>query len=147
MARAYQTRVALKRIEDSLGEDEVDGQVSSMDENPDVGASRNPGSDVFGLEDSSFKWNAVPKDEKDGKVAVNDKRKSDPGAQAEPEAAPLSSLNDTLTGAEASEDVVFELRDINVSFPGGLSIVTGPTASGKTALLVSSVTRLLFVVA
>ena len=54
MARAYQTRVALKRIEDSLGEDEVDGQVSSMEEDPDVRASRNPGSDVVGLEDSSF---------------------------------------------------------------------------------------------
>ena len=31
----------------------------------------------------------------------------------------------------------FELRDINVRFPEGqLSLITGPTASGKTALLV-----------
>ena len=31
----------------------------------------------------------------------------------------------------------FELKDISVKFPEGkLTIVTGPTASGKTALLV-----------
>lgn len=37
-----------------------------------------------------------------------------------------------------SEDHRFELRDIDVLFPEGeLTVVTGPTASGKTALLVS----------
>lgn len=38
------------------------------------------------------------------------------------------------------EDHRFELKDISVRFPEGeLSVITGPTASGKTALLVSKV--------
>ena len=47
-------------------------------------------------------------------------------------------------GSEVSKpdesDRVFELRDISVVFPdGALTVVTGPTASGKTAILVSHV--------
>ena len=38
---------------------------------------------------------------------------------------------------EDQEIRVFQLRDLSISFPSGkLSVVTGPTASGKTALLV-----------
>ena len=38
---------------------------------------------------------------------------------------------------EGNGERVFELRDISVRFPPGeLTVVTGPTASGKTALLV-----------
>lgn len=36
-----------------------------------------------------------------------------------------------------NSDHRFELRDLNVRFPEGeLSLITGPTASGKTGLLV-----------
>ena len=47
---------------------------------------------------------------------------------------------------EDSRDRLFELRDISISFPEGeLTVVTGPTASGKTALLVRVYeTRFLF---
>lgn len=42
----------------------------------------------------------------------------------------------TPAAASPTADRRFELRDINVIFPSGqLSLVTGPTASGKTALL------------
>ena len=42
----------------------------------------------------------------------------------------------SITGSEASNHR-FELRDINIVFPERqLTVVTGPTASGKTALLV-----------
>lgn len=43
-----------------------------------------------------------------------------------------------LTPDALTEQPRFELRDIDVRFPEGkLTVVTGPTASGKTALLVS----------
>ena len=45
----------------------------------------------------------------------------------------------STTGSVSNEngDHRFELRDITVMFPEGqLTVVTGPTASGKTALLV-----------
>jgi hypothetical protein len=52
---------------------------------------------------------------------------------------PPSSNGDEQEGRGRTEDVRFELRDINIVFPEGkLSVITGPTASGKTALLVRS---------
>jgi excinuclease UvrABC ATPase subunit len=43
----------------------------------------------------------------------------------------------SIAASDASE-YRFELRDINIVFPERqLTVVTGPTASGKTALLVS----------
>jgi excinuclease UvrABC ATPase subunit len=46
------------------------------------------------------------------------------------------SISSTFLAPE-NGDHRFELRDMNVRFPEGeLSVITGPTASGKTALLV-----------
>ena len=142
LVQVLQTRVALKRIEKFLDEDEVDGQVSSLKEDTDISASRKElGPEAFGLKNASFKWNAVPKEDdekknKDAKKSGKDK-KSGSSAQADLEAALQTSLNEALPGPESSEETVFELRDIDVIFPEGLTVVTGPTASGKTALLVS----------
>ena len=45
----------------------------------------------------------------------------------------------TVVDAESINDRVFELRNMTIRFPEGqLTVVTGPTASGKTALLFSS---------
>lgn len=45
----------------------------------------------------------------------------------------------TDADAENAKERRFELRDINVVFPEGkMTVITGPTASGKTALLVRS---------
>ena len=46
---------------------------------------------------------------------------------------------DSPTGSDASSDEPrFELRNVNIIFPEGqLTLVTGPTASGKTALLLA----------
>lgn len=137
LVQVLQTRVALKRIEKFLDEDEVDGQVSSLKEDVDVGPLRKDlGPETFGLKNASFKWNAILKEDsenkaKDGKSGKG--KKSGSGAEADLEAA----LREALPSTE-SEETVFELRDINVTFPEGLTVVTGPTASGKTALLVSS---------
>ena len=47
----------------------------------------------------------------------------------------VSDVDSTLLAENV--DHRFELRDLNVRFPEGqLSLITGPTASGKTALLV-----------
>jgi excinuclease UvrABC ATPase subunit len=51
----------------------------------------------------------------------------------------------TNTSISSSEDRMFELLDVSVKFPEGqLTVVTGPTASGKTALLVRSFSIVLF---
>ncbi|KAJ7104541.1 hypothetical protein C8R43DRAFT_906911 [Mycena crocata] len=70
--------------------------------------------DVYGLavENGSFKWNGL-QSKKDAKTN---------SAQFEP----------------TNEDTHFELRDISVAFPEGrITCVVGPTASGKTALLLA----------
>lgn len=53
----------------------------------------------------------------------------------EEEGADRESLSGSITGS--GNEHRFELRDLSVVFPEGeLTVVTGPTASGKTALLV-----------
>ena len=134
-----QTKVALDRIQGYIDEDEVDGRVSSLKEDTE----ENSGREGLGVINGSFKWNEVEeKSDKDkGKVAGSS------ASNAESDSA--------STLAEAAPERRFELRDISVIFPDGqLSVVTGtvysparcftrftpsttgPTASGKTALLV-----------
>ena len=139
LVQVLQTRVSLKRIEKFLEEDEVDGQVSSLKEDTDLGPARKElGPDVFGLKNASFKWNAIKKeeDEKNAKGSKKDKNGKKAGPQADLEAALQTSLAEALPETASAEEPVFELRDIDVIFPEGLTVVTGPTASGKTALLV-----------
>jgi ABC-type multidrug transport system fused ATPase/permease subunit len=142
IVQVLQTRVALKRIEVFLDEDEVDHQVSTLK----TGPSQPFEPSEFGLRNASFKWNAVEeKDEgkdKDAESSNGKKHKSSVRPE-DLEAAISETIHSSIAeadrGEDASEDRVFELRDMNVSFPEGvLSVVTGPTASGKTALLVRS---------
>lgn len=119
--------MALDRIATYLAEDEVSDQVSSLSNGhsePDLPVAEEEG---FGLETASFKWNEVEpvdEDKKDKKTASST---AESGLQTEP-AIPTEDLTDHH----------FELKDITVRFPEGqLSVITGPTASGKTALLVS----------
>lgn len=127
--------MALDRIATYLDEDEVDEQVSSL-KGSQFGLS--VGDDDItkglGIENGTFKWNEVEK--KDG----------DPAKTAKSVASTLENAVQTandevergsVTASEASE-YRFELREINIMFPERqLTLVTGPTASGKTALLVS----------
>jgi hypothetical protein len=111
-----------------LNEDEVTDQVSSLKK-----AKSGPRSDDshedegFGIEDGSFKWNEVEDEKTDDK----DQTPVSPSSQRD-EAD--TAVDDSLA---ESTDHKFELKDISVIFPEGqLSVITGPTASGKTALLV-----------
>ena len=135
-----QTKVALDRIQGYIDDDEVDGQVSSLKRYTEGHGDM----EGLGIIKGSFKWNEV--EEKGGK---------DKGKSAKPSASD-SDRDATSTLAEDDPERRFELRDISVTFPdGGLTVVTGamcslphyfmtlipmcsgPTASGKTALLVS----------
>ena len=80
------------------------------------------------VENGTFRWNTVESKETDAESA------------ADPSAPDTASTADTFVSRVDSTNGTnnyFELRDITVRFPEGkLTIVTGPTASGKTALLV-----------
>ena len=100
----------------------------------------------LGIVNGTFKWNEVEekKDDKDkGKAKDNGKTNGSNGSEAA-----ASAIDETATavddesvmsaGLTSTADHRFELRDINVLFPEGeLTLITGPTASGKTALLMA----------
>ncbi|KZP20510.1 hypothetical protein FIBSPDRAFT_932199 [Athelia psychrophila] len=115
LVQLLETKVGIDRIDKFLEEDEVSEQVSSLkDGNTDVPPRDGDVDPRLGIEHASFKWNEV------------EEKKSDPapGPQADPELQ--------------IEQHRFELRDIDVIFPEGeLSMITGPTASGKSAMLMA----------
>lgn len=121
-----QTRVALDRIASFLDEDEVTEQVSTLKKAEQTIPSIVPEEDGLGIEHASFKWNELEPKES----TKTDNAKSSSGSE------------DTSTSAEDSPEPVdhkFSLKDISIQFPEGeLTLITGPTASGKTALLVSA---------
>jgi hypothetical protein len=120
-----QSRVALERIGAYLEEEEVTDQVSSMKKDYAAQADRelNQG---LGIIKGTFKWNEVEQNK--DKAAVGKSTST----------ATIDST--TVVGADSSaEDQRFELKNVTVMFPyGKLSVIAGPTASGKTALLVGS---------
>ncbi|KAJ8589109.1 P-loop containing nucleoside triphosphate hydrolase protein [Rhizopogon salebrosus TDB-379] len=136
IVQILQTGVALKRIETYLGEDEVSDQVSSIKK------SRAPHTteedDNLAIENGYFKWNEVPEkpeenSKSNGKNKATNKKHSPTSSSDEADTAV-----DTESIRSTPEDHKFELKDISVRFPEGeLSVITGPTASGKTALLMA----------
>jgi hypothetical protein len=93
----------------------------------------------LGIENGTFKWNEVEqKGDNDGQNERADKK----AKNAAPTDDTIQDASDgteraSIAASDASEHR-FELRDINITFPERqLTVVTGPTASGKTALLVS----------
>ena len=132
-----QTGVALKRIAVYLDEEEVTDQVSSLKK--DCSAPYLSGDDEgLGLECATFKWNeVVDVVERAKKSSQNKSPSSSTSSEITDEASTIVDSASESIGDRG--DRVFELRDITVRFPEGeLTVVTGPTASGKTALLVSS---------
>ena len=93
----------------------------------------------LGIANGTFKWNEVEKNE-DNKNGQNE-RVDNKAKNASPTDDVVQDASDrteraSIAASDASEHR-FELRDINVTFPERqLTVVTGPTASGKTALLV-----------
>ncbi|KAI0065886.1 multidrug resistance-associated ABC transporter [Artomyces pyxidatus] len=137
LVQVLQTGVALNRIAVYLDEDEVDEQVSSLKKkNAGPHASEDDFVKGFGIENGTFKWNEVEEkaaDKKeDGKKPANGSESTTPTV-VENDEADRSSVSIGEAG-----DHRFELKDITVLFPERqLSLITGPTASGKSALLMA----------
>ena len=134
-----QTGVALKHIAVYL--EEVTNQVLTLKK--DYSQPHLPGAedDDLRLENATLKWNEVAEDidkdtDKGNRTMVllqNQVRQTKPVQPSEtvhPRGAPKALMGN------GNRERVFELRDISVRFPPGeLTVVTGPTASGKTALV------------
>lgn len=133
---SFQTGIALNRISVYLDEDEVTEQVSSLKRDVSRPISVESAHDKgLGLENASFKWNEV-EESIGGKDKLPDNR---PVSSTFSTAETTTLLEEPSEGAENTlpADHHFELHDLSVRFPEGeLSVITGPTASGKTALLV-----------
>ncbi|KAL0574916.1 hypothetical protein V5O48_007038, partial [Marasmius crinis-equi] len=134
------TKVALDRIAVYLDEEEVDEQVSSLKRDfskpgPTPELAHPQG---LGLRNATLKWNEVAEKEKGKGKGKDDKGKANGGSSAsETETATINSSVSEVDDRDS--DRRFELRDVSVVFPEGeLTVVTGPTASGKTALLMAT---------
>jgi ABC-type multidrug transport system fused ATPase/permease subunit len=131
----FQTKVALDRIATYLDEDEVDEQVSSLKGSCFEASVDDDTTKGLGIENGTFKWNEV--EQKDDVTAETsnsvNSTPTDDAVQGADDEIDRGSLRGSVTS-----DHRFELKDVNIMFPERqLTVVTGPTASGKTALLVS----------
>jgi len=132
LVQTLQAKVSVGRIQAFLDEGEVEDYVSSM-KRPQ---KSDPPIHGLSISHATFRWNAV------GKTTDNDTSgTTTPTSLVSPTASENSALLDSASfnsGSTTRAKRVFQLEDINVSFPEGqLSIVTGPTGSGKTALLMA----------
>nr|VWO97308.1 NAD-dependent protein deacylase (EC (Regulatory protein SIR2 homolog) [Ganoderma boninense] len=108
--------VALDRIATYLEEEEVGAQVSTLKGHCTAPNDRQTG---LGIVDGSFRWNASSL-RKDGTT---------PNSMA---------TADDASPSTPSGHSRFELKHVNVRFPESrLTVISGPTASGKTALLMA----------
>ncbi|WVR08508.1 hypothetical protein IAU60_005563 [Kwoniella sp. DSM 27419] len=121
-----QAHVAVKRIEDFLEEDEVPDWVSSLKRSEH---SSDDTPKKIGFENASFRWNTGKQSKE---AQPTGKSIAQGNSASSPQLGDDANAIDTLDAEEA----YFTLSDLNVSFPvGKLSVVTGPTGSGKTAIL------------
>ncbi|KAF8598207.1 hypothetical protein BDV93DRAFT_498959 [Ceratobasidium sp. AG-I] len=137
--------VALRRIEKYLSEDEVPDYVSSLMRS--APPPHEPADTRIGCAGATFRWPVAPTDD------AKDKNKPKTGIFAKIGAvwgAITGSIGRVLvvlrlrkksepkeeTPEEEAEETPFELRDVGVVFPEGvISLVCGPTGSGKSSLL------------
>ncbi|KAF9070335.1 multidrug resistance-associated ABC transporter [Rhodocollybia butyracea] len=128
------TKVALDRIAGFLDEEEVTGQVSSLKKDMTTLQRARDYSDqkLFGLENATLKWNAV---ETVGKAEEGNKND---GVAHTSDTAEVESVTVRSETSENDTDHQFKLEQVSVVFPEGkMTVVTGPTASGKSALLLA----------
>ncbi|KAF8502966.1 ABC transporter type 1, transmembrane domain-containing protein [Gautieria morchelliformis] len=134
IVQILQSLVAVDRIAIYLSEDEVDAEVSSLMQGS-ILRSEAIDDHRLGLEHASFKWNAVEEGNNTGPPPVSELWPKPTASVVESEPVPGDSIS---VSSQEGADHQFELRDISVVFPDRqLTVVTGPTASGKTALLMA----------
>ncbi|KAJ1301639.1 hypothetical protein OPQ81_008884 [Rhizoctonia solani] len=139
--------VALKRIEKYLGEEEVPEYVSSLMRSPRP--PHEPLDTRIGCVGATFRWPAAPTDDankKQTKPGLFTKIGSTWGALTgfvgrifvllRLKKKPEEMANDEQPQPEPEPEQPFQLKDISVVFPEGvMSLVCGPTGSGKSSLL------------
>jgi ABC-type multidrug transport system fused ATPase/permease subunit len=132
IVQILQTKVALDRISTYIEEDEVSDQVSTLKKSRSGPTSPGAGDDTgLGIENGSFKWNEV--EEVPEQPMAKDSDQTSTSNIDTDTAVETQSIRSDLT------DHRFELRNISVTYPEGqLTCITGPTASGKTALLMAT---------
>ncbi|CAE6397156.1 unnamed protein product [Rhizoctonia solani] len=135
VASIVRTLVSLQRIETYLSEEEVPDHVSTLKRSSPTSFA--PTETRLGCKNASFRWPTISTiDRKTGEapkpqqlsrwtgflIMLRLRKKADPPKALEP--------------AITEEDQPFNLHDISVVFPEGvLSLVYGPTGSGKSSLL------------
>ncbi|KJA19718.1 hypothetical protein HYPSUDRAFT_1094370 [Hypholoma sublateritium FD-334 SS-4] len=133
-----QAGIALDRISVYLDEDEVTEQVCSLKKThfgPDATSDDDEG---LGLEDATLRWNRVSESAKGGKGPSRNGDVSSATSISGDTAVADSSGSSTEDEDNKGDDRGFRLREISVVFPENkLTVITGPTASGKTALLLA----------
>lgn len=135
IVQILQTGVSLKRISAYLDEEEVTPQVSSLKAKSTDYAVE----DGLGLEKASFKWNEVEQAADHSKSTTLDSHSNlSAPSPTEGDSSVVTDGESTVDSPDSSQDHHFELRDVDILFPEGkLTVITGPTASGKTALLMA----------
>ncbi|EJD46367.1 P-loop containing nucleoside triphosphate hydrolase protein [Auricularia subglabra TFB-10046 SS5] len=123
IAQFLQVGVSARRIQSFLEEEDVT-QAGSFRSSPA------PGTDVVAIESASFAWNRGSSKASEKPTAKKSWFNIRLQFWKREDAIVAKTVDDE------EEETPFELRDINVSFPARrLTLVTGPTASGKSALL------------
>ncbi|KAH8831236.1 hypothetical protein DL96DRAFT_1695080 [Flagelloscypha sp. PMI_526] len=140
IVQTFAAGVSLQRIATYLDEDEVSPQFSSLlsrieDRNELLGEEATPDAQSLGLDHATLKWNEVREDAVQA-TPLTQKWLTFPRVlKRQP-----SDLHHTESPNMPPEDLDhrFELKDITVTFPEGrLTMIIGPTASGKTAMLLA----------
>ncbi|KAI0332220.1 multidrug resistance-associated ABC transporter [Cubamyces sp. BRFM 1775] len=137
IVQAIQTKVSIDRIAAFLDEDEVDEQVSTLKKGHVPPSEDNE--EGLGIINGTFKWNETEANENaEGSDKSTSGSAGASGAEASGAEPGPSEGESTVSGGAPTRDQRFELKDINVMFPEGkFSVITGPTASGKSALLMA----------
>ena len=147
--------VSIQRLEQFFDEPEVDSWVSALHERSGASSSFSSSTSTqfndIGIVDGTFKYSeAATEKNGDGPAqststtsakatpapATNEPRVST--AEEETSSAATPTAEGNAEGEGETHEPEFELRDINVKFPTGkLSLVSGPTGSGKSSLFLA----------
>ncbi|KAF5391763.1 hypothetical protein D9757_001642 [Collybiopsis confluens] len=138
VVQVAQTKVALDRIAVYLEEEEVTDQVSSLKQDPFSLNHFGDSSETkgFGLEKATLRWNEVEESKGPADEHGSDYMATASDSSEVESVTVRSGASDN--GAEEEGARKFRLEQISVVFPENrLTVITGPTASGKTALLMA----------
>ncbi|KAG8824518.1 hypothetical protein FRC19_001616 [Serendipita sp. 401] len=149
MAMLLSTQVALDRINQYLNEEDVPPFVSSLideEESPQSSAASSK-SQKIGIENGWFRWNQAIEPVDTSKSKGHGWRFWKRWTKKEQIPSLPTTAATTTQGTDHTREntsttlvdtTVFELQDINIIFPTEkLTVVTGPTAAGKSALLMA----------